>query len=309
MRHVGCDVCGADDATVAYVAATGPGTLHDHYVRCRGCGFVYADPRAEPAEATAFYAGSHGGAEAAGGIVPDEWRRAVEGRISHLRSLRPDASGPVRFLDVGFGDASSLAAAAGSLGWRATGIELDPNLVDAARSRVAGADIHVADVTEFEPGEPFDVVYSWHTIEHVLDVNAWLAGVRRVLRPGGILLLGTENAASAYAALWSAPYRALGRTPPPPTSTEHTYWFEPRHLEQLLSRHGFENVRVRAYENGPLSVIRGLPTWRPLTPTVVASKLAYLASAVIAVPAPVLGGKIEATATACRSLASPSSPS
>lgn len=297
MNHVACDVCSADDAVEVYRARSGPGTLHERYVRCRSCGLVYADPRADPREAERFYSGSHGGAEASAPLAQRDWDAAVAGRRSHLADLAPPAEGAVRFADIGFGDGASLAAAV-ELGWDATGLELDPNLVDAARARVPEADVILGDVTSFDPSEPFDVVYSWHTIEHVLDVDAWVAAIRRIMRPGGTLVVGTENAASAYARLYALPDRMRGRVPRPPTSTEHTYWFEGRHLERLLARNAFADIAVRAYENSPLAIARALPTWRPFTPTVLASKAIYLASAVVAVARPQLGGKLVVRATA-----------
>jgi 2-polyprenyl-3-methyl-5-hydroxy-6-metoxy-1,4-benzoquinol methylase len=296
VRHVACDVCGADDAREVYLSPAAPGTLHTRYVRCRSCGLVYADPRADPTEAAAFYGGKHGGSDAAT-LTPHAWNRSVAGRLRHLQSLPGTAPPGTRFVDVGFGDGASLAAAL-QLGWNATGLELDPGLVEAARVRVPAADVRLGDVVEFQAEEPFDVAYSWHTVEHVLDVGDWLDAILRLLAPGGVFILGTENAASAYAAMWTAPYRVARRVPRPPTSSEHTYWFEPRHLEQLLVRRGYLDVSVRAYENSAFSVLRGVPTWRPFTPTVLASKAIYLASSVVATLAPRLGGKIVCIATA-----------
>ena len=39
------------------------------------------------------------------------------------------------------------------------------------------------------PDAAFDVVWAGEVIEHVADTAGWLSEVRRVLRPGGTLLL------------------------------------------------------------------------------------------------------------------------
>jgi 2-polyprenyl-3-methyl-5-hydroxy-6-metoxy-1,4-benzoquinol methylase len=86
----------------------------------------------------------------------------------------------------------------------ATGVELSPEAVDQARARYSGATFIAADATRWEP-EPssFDVVVSQEVIEHIEDQGAYLAVVRRALRPGGYLLMTTPN------------LRVLDAVPPP----------------------------------------------------------------------------------------------
>jgi len=45
---------------------------------------------------------------------------------------------------------------------------------------------------EFEGGE-FDLVYSFHALEHIKDSEQALAEMSRVLRPGGAFCIGTPN--------------------------------------------------------------------------------------------------------------------
>ena len=76
------------------------------------------------------------------------------------------------------------------------------------------------------PAGHFDVVTSINSLDHVDDLDATLAEIARVLRPGGDFLLEVE----------------LGHEP---TSTEpHSLWFDV--LNQLEP--SFEVVDQRAYE-------------------------------------------------------------
>jgi hypothetical protein len=75
------------------------------------------------------------------------------------------------------------------------GIEPDPNIVDRYRA-LSNLTLHVKrfeDVTF--PAEAIDFVYCSHTLEHAMSASKMLAGIRRVLRPGGLVFLEVPNVA------------------------------------------------------------------------------------------------------------------
>src|SRR5438445_7976586 len=89
VRHVACEVCGADDAHTYASRSPRRDVLHTRLVRCNRCGFTYADPRAEAGEAQSFYEGvEHRGSGSLGADVDtDAWRSAVAARRAHLRHV------------------------------------------------------------------------------------------------------------------------------------------------------------------------------------------------------------------------------
>jgi SAM-dependent methyltransferase len=271
--------------------------LHARFVRCRDCGFVYADPRATLAEAQRFYQSvtDRGSGSLDAALGSPEWRDAVSARRAHLeraaKVLR--APPPVRFLDLGFGDGSALAAAR-ELGWEPHGLEYADWLVDAVAERLGAGIVSLGGIEEAGIEDTsFDVVYSWHVVEHVLDIDAWLADVARVLRPGGILILGTENADGLYGKIWRGAFKlARRRTPWPPTSTDHTYWFSRSSLAAVVARQGLEPVTVSAYENRPLEILRGESLSRLRNPRWAGSLAIYVLSSVVSLIDPRAGGKI-----------------
>jgi SAM-dependent methyltransferase len=276
-------------------------------VQCTACGLVYADPRAEREEAERFYStvDDRGSGALEHDLESSAWRQAVEGRKQHLlRAGRPGLeSEPACFLELGFGDGSALAAA-GELGWEPHGLEYGDWLVAAARDRLSFAHVELGDVTDAAyDADMFDVVYAWHCIEHVLDVNEWLAAIHRVAKPGGKLILGTENAAGLYGRLHRLSFRVLQRTPWPPTSTDHTYWFSRSTLRAALERAGFSVSEVSAYENSPVSILRGETLQRLRNPRWLAQLVLYLTSAVAAKIRPAAGGKLIAVAVKPREVA------
>ncbi|MGW7276591.1 class I SAM-dependent methyltransferase [Streptomyces sp. NPDC054864] len=80
-----------------------------------------------------------------------------------------------------------------SLGVDAFGIDLSPRMVDVARCEHPGARFEVGSMTQLDLADgALAGLVAWYSIIHVPDdaIGAVLAGFRRVLRPGGLLLVG-----------------------------------------------------------------------------------------------------------------------
>jgi SAM-dependent methyltransferase len=99
-------------------------------------------------------------------------------------------------LDVGCGGgdmAFELARATGPTG-RVLGVDLDATKLDIARRECEGHGLsnitfEACDVTQWEPGEPGDVVYARFLLTHLTNPGALLTTLRRHLRPGGVIIV------------------------------------------------------------------------------------------------------------------------
>jgi SAM-dependent methyltransferase len=119
-------------------------------------------------------------------------RRVLRAAIERL-PLGPDA----RLLDAGCGSGRTLDDLARY--GRVSGVDLSPEAVAAARQR-GHADVHLGRVEEMPfPDDTFDVVTCLDVIEHTPDDGATFAELRRVTRPGGLLIATVP----AYQGLWS----------------------------------------------------------------------------------------------------------
>jgi SAM-dependent methyltransferase len=157
-------------------------------------------------------------------------RAAVDEEIREL----PAQSGG-RLLDVGCGSGDWLLSMQG-LGWRVQGVDFDARAVQEARSR--GLEIGLGSLEEQAyPDAAFDAVTLNHVVEHLPDALATLRECRRLLRPGGTLVLYTPNGASFGHAVFRAHWRGL--EPP-----RHLQLFGPRSLGALLHDAGFADRRV-----------------------------------------------------------------
>jgi ubiquinone/menaquinone biosynthesis C-methylase UbiE len=169
---------------------------------------------------------------------PDFGRR----RAFLLGSLR---SGD-RALDLGCG-AGDFTAVMAEAGAGAVGVEIAAAAVDRARLRHSELDFRLAPLDRPLPLEDssFDLVWCSEVIEHVADTAPWLSEVRRVLEPGGRLLVTTPSHGRLRVALagverFSEP---LG---------DHLHLYTQRSLAELLREFGFVQVAVRAVGGPPL---------------------------------------------------------
>lgn len=116
-------------------------------------------------------------------------RGAAAGDVAPLAGLR--------VADVGCGG-GLLTEALARLGARMTGIDAAGEGIATARAHAAesGLEIEYRVATAEDlaaAGERFDVVCALEIVEHVADVDAFLAAVAALTRPGGQLFLSTLN--------------------------------------------------------------------------------------------------------------------
>jgi predicted SAM-dependent methyltransferase len=115
---------------------------------------------------------------------------------------------------------------------------------DVADARGDGFDIDVGDAETYLADEPYEVVFAGELIEHLSNPGLFLTCSHKNLVPGGHLVLSTPNTYS-FAKLARV---VLRRTNEPPVNPEHTFYFTPRTLTELVTRHGFRLVRVQYCE-------------------------------------------------------------
>lgn len=166
-------------------------------VRCGRCGLVYLNPRPTESEFGRIYPANYHAfaftAEQFGFVY--KVRRRLEARrvLSWCRELPADA----RILDVGCGDGFHLKLLRdyGQSTWTLEGIDLDERAVAAARR--SGLNIRHAAIESAElPLQAYDLVLLIMTIEHVADPRSLLSSIRDLLKPGGRVVIVTDNVGS-----------------------------------------------------------------------------------------------------------------
>ena len=183
-----------------YEYRTGPDVFDAQ--KCRVCGNVYLDPRPDVSEFQRIYTQEYHSLE----FTEENFSliHQVRSKLEANRLLRYCEGAPAdaRILDVGCGDGFHLKLLRryGPAGWTLEGVDLDPRAVQvAARS---GITVHEGTIEELDLGENrYDVVYTIMTVEHVAHPDRMLAAIHRLLKPGGRLVIVTDNTDS-YDATW-----------------------------------------------------------------------------------------------------------
>ena len=127
-----------------------------------------------------------------------------------IMDLAGDVSGH-RILDAGCGS-GPLAVALRDKGADVTGFDVSAAMVDLARQRLgADADLHVADLAEPLPfaDAEFDDVVASLVLHYLKDWAGPLAELRRVLKPGGRLIISVNHPAAYAIVKPEADYFAL----------------------------------------------------------------------------------------------------
>ncbi len=241
MENVHCNLCDSRETLpvrVAHVRLYGRDNAF-HVVRCARCGLVYVNPRPDKEELRAYYPREYQSDMQR--AVSDGWDNPVirVGLEMVLRRRMPSASPGGRLLDIGCTTGRYLMNLR-EKGWDVQGVEIDADAADIARSQY-GLTVHTGDAEDVLPkfdGESLDVITMWHVIEHFSNPLTVLQEVRRILKPGGLLMLELPNFACPFASLFGQYWFPL-------EVPRHLYQFTPKTLAAMLEKAGFRLTRVK----------------------------------------------------------------
>jgi 2-polyprenyl-3-methyl-5-hydroxy-6-metoxy-1,4-benzoquinol methylase len=155
-----------------------------------------------------------------------------------------------RVLDVGCGE-GAFAAEITRAGAAVLGVDVAEEPLRRARERHPALDLRRVEgegAWELEDAS-FDVVWAGEVIEHVADTAAWLSELRRVLRPGGRLLLSTPaHGPLKLMRLALSPQARAAHFDP---RGEHLRFYTRDALTELLEDFRFQAIEVRAAGGPP----------------------------------------------------------
>ena len=230
MALVNCNLCGADDYTVLF--PEGFAQLH-RIVRCNRCSLMYANPQ-KAVDCDTF-------TDPALAIDADSPHIKQYVRKQHiqladnlhvLRRLNEHFPGRGRLLEIGAFMGIFLDQIR-SDGWDVTGLEPFSFFAKYAREKLQLNIIEDILPNANLPDAAFEAVVMLHVIEHVPNPAETIREIRRILKPGGMLVIETPRFDSLMFKLLGRRERSISNC------NGHVYFFTVASLTRLLERNGF----------------------------------------------------------------------
>ncbi len=211
------------------------------FVRCISCGLIQQNPQPRSEAVLARYDGVYRDYEVERQFdyaaleertLADLGLEEIEAALREHSADRNDSR--PRAVDVGCAT-GALPAWLSKRGWNCLGVE--PCAEAAAYGRAHfGLDIRPLTLEKAAlPSASFDLVHASQLIEHLNEPGLFLDEARRILAPGGSLILATPNADGFQAHCFGSGWRSA--------INDHLYLFSLNTLRALLQAHGFEPLR------------------------------------------------------------------
>jgi 2-polyprenyl-3-methyl-5-hydroxy-6-metoxy-1,4-benzoquinol methylase len=206
---------------------------YEHF-QCANCSSIYVFPRPSDAELIAFYQ-----LEQTEHLSDSCWQDSHKHAWTLWKQTLEIAYKKVgfgRLLDIGCGTGEFIQFAQ-KLGWIDTeGIEIVPAIATIAHTKT-GSTIHTQVLGSAKLDyEAYSVITLWDVIEHLSDIKGNLKEIYKLLKPGGILILGTVNRNGF--SIRSLKQNAMTFGPP-----EHLTFFTQKGTSLALNAQGMKVVK------------------------------------------------------------------
>lgn len=237
LELVSCNICSSNNI-IPFIKKNGYSI-----VKCRECGLIYVNPRANSETVLSRYSSKYFKEEYLPYLEKNRkdilnHYRNICTRIRELTNKRE-----VRLLEIGCGTGLLLHVAQ-EFGLKSIGIEYNESMVEYGIKNF-GANIIKGDIntTTFEESS-FDVIIMADVIEHLFDPLGTLKYCNKLLVSSGVLFLSTPNIDSQLFQQLGAKWDIIG-------PSEHLYYFNIYTIKSILNKSGFSIVQA-SYGNEKL---------------------------------------------------------
>jgi len=218
-------------------------------VSCLTCGLVFRNPRPTKKSVSDTYAEDQYGEDRLKGLFDAQFK-IFRAKMNVLAKWLPSSAAP-RIVEVGSFVGGFLAAGK-EKGWSMLGVDPGREVSDFCATR--GLRVHrgTLDDAAILPAS-VDCVAIWNTFDQLPDPHPTLAAARRILRPGGLLVVRGPNGACFRLAVdltrrlrqpmnrWLQAAMAWNNL----LTFPYLYGYSVRPLDRLLGRYGLQRVATR----------------------------------------------------------------
>lgn len=246
-KTVDCNLCGRNDAEVVFEAGV---AQTSRIVKCKGCGLMYASPRAKLPDQDEIKTYDPEFSRKTREHSRDRYDkeeyqvRDYEDTRAYLNKTYPERGS---LLEIGC-SMGFLLAKFREDGWDVEGIEPNRGYCEfIGEYHGIKASPQLLEESNIA-ADSFDVVVMLHVIEHVPDPLETMRDIQRVLKPGGTLILETPRYDSLMFKLLRHRERSV-------SCDGHIYFFTTDTLREMSKKAGFE-VQFINYVGRSLNLAR-----------------------------------------------------
>lgn len=166
-------------------------------------------------------------------------KHALANKLKLINSFKTEDK---NLLDIGCGTGDFLLICKDN-GWKVTGVEPNEKAKITSENKLVGkseSEIY-SEISQLNKEAQFDIITLWHVLEHVPNLEAYFSGLKKLLKPNGVLIVAVPNFKS-YDANYYKQFWAAFDVP------RHLWHFSKKSIQLLFAKH-------------EMSVVNILPMW------------------------------------------------
>ncbi len=248
MQKIDCAICGKNQNLQELYPATfdlkkvnsqtfsarrTPDRMHYRFVKCLNCGLIFSNPILPEEKIAKLYQQSDFFYKTEARYLRKTYGTVLKQAIKNKKNIN--------LLDIGCGDGFFLREAQSMGIAQVYGVE--PG-IDSVKKAFKPLQRKIK-VAMFGPGlyksKSFDVVCCFHTLDHIVDPNAFLQECFHILKPKGKAVFVVHDTQGLSVKLFGEGSAIF--------DIEHIYLFNKSTLQQIFAQHGFKNIQVINIKN------------------------------------------------------------
>ncbi len=241
IYYTNCPACGS--AAIKNVLSARDHTVSGEtfiIAECTSCSLRFTREPPDRASISAYYKSdnyiSH--TDSTKGLINRLYQSVRKRTLKQKQRLIEKEMGITKgnLLDVGSGTGAFVNQMK-QAGWEVTGLEPDPGARSVGKQLY---NIELEDISQFYqlPLLTYDVITLWHVLEHVHELQEYVARLRLLLKENGKLFIAVPNYTSKDAALYGDNWAAYD-------VPRHLYHFSPLSIQKLMEKHGLRILTYR----------------------------------------------------------------
>jgi 2-polyprenyl-3-methyl-5-hydroxy-6-metoxy-1,4-benzoquinol methylase len=251
MNGPKCNLCGSSESYFLHQIPDlwlARNRITADFYQCCNCGLIYQFPQPLPETWPILYPENYS--------VYQPARSSWVQRLGQMKRsqvvLRYKSSG--KLLDIGCGNGEFLLHMRSRGEWELVGIEHNKRIAESLKSEQQ-LDIFMDPLEDISfQSSSFEVITMWDVLEHLPDPRSSLQECRRILKPGGVLVLRLPNYESIDAQLFGKCWAGLD-------SPRHFFVFGKTNIGLLLDETGFSIQEIHTKVGEYLNFVKSIQFW------------------------------------------------